>query len=963
MNLRKSVCIAIALFFCISISAQKEGLTQFKLDNGFSVYLWEDHNQADVSGRVAVRVGSIDEPVEYTGLAHYLEHMLFKGTQEIGALDWEKEKPLYEEIIALYDEYSDATDPVVRETLTKKINEVSMAAAKFGATDDFSNLTEGMGGEGLNAGTSYDMTTYFNNFPAFQMEKWLTLNSDRLINPVFRAFQAELENVFEEYNMYQDMNEQHIQNFISTNLYKGHPYERNIIGTAEHLKNPRLSKLIDFYNTWYVPENMALILVGNFNAEEAIPLIKKTFGRLEKKSVPARQQWSEADFTGNPKLTAKLGYYPQIVWGYKAVPKGHKDELALEVCVSLLSNSMGTGLLDKLSLDGDVSGAGASLDTRRDQGRIMIVGVPYFDANQYSFESDKATEKVIFKEVDKLRNGNIEDWLIQSVKDEYVRSYDLMLESASSKSYILIESFIYNIDVDKILNMKNEVLAMTKEDIQRIARKYFNADHITLSIEDGTPKKNKLKKPQIKPLDPPKGEETAYSKMLKTLPMGAVKEEYNNFADVTTKTLSENVRMFYTENKANDIFSLTLRYGIGTDKMPNLEYATSLLNTAGIMPDIDAQTFRRQLSEMGAVCSYGVSDDYFTIGIQGKEENLAEICNLVTRQILMPKLDEKQLNGVKGNVYTSRSIEQKNNEVQADALMEYILYKEKSSYIDRMSLTDVIGSQISTLTGDIVRATEYAMDIHYVGRKNIAEVENILTNNLPMKEGMKPTESPLYKEKVVYTQPGIFFLPNSDMQQAKLYIYIDGKPFNISEDIDYQAFNQYFSGGFSGLVMNEIREKRSMAYTAYGAMVKAPIAGKKSYFIGYVGSQSDKVADALDVYMDLLANMPEYPDRLTNIKIYLRQSMLTAKPSFRNKSFVYDAWQRLGYTEDPAKANMAALDALTFDQITDFYNANIKGKPITVVIMGDPKLIDLKAISAKHGKITKLNKSKLFSAE
>lgn len=236
--MKKIICL-LFLSLSIGVFAQSGFIFEtIKLENGLTVYLWPDENQPDVTGVVAVRAGSIDEPLEYTGLAHYLEHVLFKGTQKIGALDWEKEKPHYEKIIQLYDEYAEATDPVIRAKLEKEINEESLLAAQYASTNEFSNLVEGMGGKGLNAGTSYDITYYYNNFPTFQVEKWLDLYSERLINPVFRSFQAELENVFEEYNMYQDNNNTHIRQFLMSHMYEGHPYERDIIGFAEHLKNP-----------------------------------------------------------------------------------------------------------------------------------------------------------------------------------------------------------------------------------------------------------------------------------------------------------------------------------------------------------------------------------------------------------------------------------------------------------------------------------------------------------------------------------------------------------------------------------------------------------------------------------------------------------------------------------------------------------------------------------------------------
>lgn len=959
--MKKLLTIALFSLATLSLYALPQGLQQYTLSNGLTVYLWEDANQPDVSGWVITRAGSYDEPADYTGLAHYLEHMLFKGTQEIGALDWEKEKPLYEQIIKLYDDYSATTDKEVRLQLIKEINKVSREAAQYTATDDFSNLVESMGGEGLNANTSTDRTVYFNNFPANQMEKWLKIYSDRLINPVFRSFQAELENVFEEFNMYQDMMQSHTSNFLFEKLYgTEHPYGRDIIGTADHLKNPRLSKLIDFYNTWYVPNNMALILVGNFDAEATKPLIEQYFSRLEEKPLPAPVSYNEPSFAGNPKHTLKAGYYPQIVWGYKGVKANDTDALLLQVCVSLLSNGMSTGLLDKLTLDGTVNYAGADCDFRREGGRIIVLAIPYFDVNQQMYESNRATENIIFKEIEKLKTGQIEDWLINTVKEEYAQGLDMAFESSDSKIGFIVNSFVNQEPLEQVLNMKERIMAFTKEDFQRIAKQYFDTDHITLQFDEGTPKKNKLAKPEIEPLDPPKGE-TAYSKNFKAMEVKPMEATFNNFADVTKVKIDDHITLHYTHNNQNDIFSLTLIYGIGTEKMPKLEYAVDLMNKAGIMPATDAQQFRRQLAELGGYCGYVVNDSYFAAYIQGNEHNLADICQLVQRQILMPKLEQQQLDNIKGSEFSNRLTMSKVDNYQANALLLYALYGKKSAYLDMMPFMDVYYLTIPQLHGEFQEATSYDLDIHYVGAKPIEEVKTTLIGNLPLKEGMRASTSPEIKERQTYDKNTIFFLPNSNVQQAKVYFYINGLPYTIGEEAAYQAFDQYFSGGFSGLVMNEIREKRSMAYTAYGYNARPQLPNKESYFLGYVGTQSDKVADAIDVYMDLLTNMPQYPDRIDNIKTYLRQSNLTNKPSMRSKSQVYASWEEMGYTDDPAKSVLPALENMTYEQIQEFYTKHIQGKPITIVIMGDAKQIDLKRISAKYGKVTKLSKGRLFA--
>jgi len=950
--------MSVSAFVKAETTLPKE-LQQYKLDNGLTVILWEDHDQPDVEGYVVTRAGSIDEPQEYTGLAHYLEHMLFKGTQQIGAVDWEKEKPLYDSIIILYDEYATTTDEAKRQELATRINKKSMEAAKYSTTEDFFNLLDGIGAEGVNAYTSYDVTCYHNSFPAYQMEKWLTIFSDRLINPVFRTFQAELENVFEEYNMYSNNPSTQVQNTLFEKLYEGHPYERNVIGKPEHLKNPRLSKLIEFYNTWYVPSNMALIIVGNFDAESTKPLIAKTFNRLVDHEIPARGQYEEVSFKGNPSYNYKMGYYPMVVWGYKGVKITDEDADALEFVCSLLNNGMQTGLLDKLMLDGKITMAEAGFDARRDQGRIIIEAIPYYDISQRQYESNAATKKIVMAEIDKIKKGNIEDWLIEAVKKEYDQSFKTAFESGSSKMSMLVHSFTYGMPLTEIFEENDKIQALTKEQIAAIAKKYFDADYITLGFEEGKVKANTLPKPKIEPLDPIKGAETEYSKAFKQLPEGQIEYTFNNFADVQVTDIQPNVKLHYTPNTKNDIFSLSLVYGIGTEKMPMLEYAVQLMNTAGTMVgNLDAQGFRRRLAELGGRVGYGVNGNYFSIQIIGDDENLEEITKLVNQQLLMPKLDQEQLDNIKGSEFNSRFMMPKRESAQASALIQYALYGDKSPFIDVVKFEDVYTitlPQVQTLMGS---ARTYELNAFYCGTRSAEDV----VKALPLTEGMQPSESPVVKDRKTYDKNTILFLPNSNVQQATLYFYINGKPFELADDVQRDAFDQYFSGGFSGLVMNEIRTKRSMAYTAYGYNATPARTGKDCYFLGYVGTQSDKVVDAISVYMDLLTDMPKDSANIANIQAAMKAASQSAKPSMRGKGQTFASWQRIGYTDDPARLHAEGIENLSFSDIEKFYEENIQGKPITVVLMGDPKKIDLKAIQSKLGcKVTKVSAQKLFA--
>ena len=329
--------------------------------------------------------------------------------------------------------------------------------------------------------------------------------------------------------------------------------------------------------------------------------------------------------------------------------------------------------------------------------------------------------------------------------------------------------------------------------------------------------------------------------------------------------------------------------------------------------------------------------------------------------MLMPKFDKKQFDAVKGSELSSRFMMSKMDGLQADALRQYVLYGDKSDYIDVVPFMDVYYMDELKLKVEFLDAIKYALDIHYCGQKPVEEVKDILTKNLPLQEGVQPSTSPEILDKKTYDKTQVYFLANSNVQQSTIYFYFNGKPYDKEQAVLFQAFNQYFSGGFTGIVLDEIREKRSMAYTAAGNAVRGPLPGKESYFMGYIGTQSDKAVDAINVFMSLLDSMPQYPERIESVKAALRQNAQTAKPSFRAKTEVYDSWREMGYEIDPAKYNQEAINNLTFEQIMQFYEENIKGQPVSIIVMGDPKLIDQKALQAKYGKIVKVSKARLFA--
>jgi predicted Zn-dependent peptidase len=959
----KSIRLILFALLCLftSINVDAQGLKAFKLPKGLSVFIWEDEKAPDVFGMVAVNVGSKEDPAEYTGLAHYLEHLLFKGTDKIGALDWEKEKPIYDQIVAKYDEYAQTTNPEQRKAISKEINQLTIEAAKYNLSNEFSNLVQGMGGEGLNAGTSFDYTQYFNSFPPGEIYKWLELNSERLINPVFRSFQPELETVYEEYNRGQDQQSRRESEFLLNTVFPGHPYSRSVLGLPEHLKNPQLSQLNKFYHSWYVPGNMALILSGKIKTSEILPLIREKFGRLENRPTPERKIYQETPVKGRKEVSAKLSRNPQVILAFPGITSDNEDYIALDICAAILSNSSRTGLIDKLVLNGDLMSGNASSESLKERGVITVSAIPYYDVNQRRFESLGATEKILLKEIKKLQEGKFEDWLIQSIKNEIIRMYDLQMESPEDVAYTIADLFLSDKDMSELLDYKEIVASISTEKIKETAKKYFGSDYYAIHLNEGKPEKGiELEKPQYDPIQPVRGVESDYAKALRIMPVKYPTDPYANMDEVVSKQINDRSKLYHTNNSENDIFTLTLKFGIGTEKMPKLSMATSLMNNAGIMGQMDAQEVKQAFSNLGASCRYSVSASYLYVTLTGFEVNLEESCNLLTRHILMPQLDEKQANSMRGSLYQQRRIEKTANEILGNALLQYTLYKDKSSYIDRLTLEEISNLSVSNLTGEFQRATDYEAEIHYAGSLSMEKAYDILSKNLPLKQGEKASTSPEVKDRISYTENTVLFLPNNDAKQSTIYFYIEGDDYKKEKDPYIAAFNEYFSGGFSGLVAQEIREYRSMAYASGGNYSIPALENKKGFFVGSLGTQADKTLDAIEVFMDLLTNMPLYPDRMSNIKSFLKETATVEKPHFRSASQVYQSWKLRGYTKSPAETNMPVIDQLTFDDIVRFYKENIQGRPIVIAITGNPKFIDDKVL-AKYGKVIKLTTSKVFS--
>ena len=254
----------------------------YTLDNGLKVYMTVNGEAPRIQTYIAVRVGSKNDPLETTGLAHYFEHLMFKGTKSFGTQDYEAERPMLDEIERLFEVYRTTTDADERRAIYARIDSVSQEASKLAIPNEYDKLMSAIGANGTNAFTSQDMTVYVEDIPSNQIDNWAKIQADRFKNPVIRGFHTELETIYEEKNMSLTQDSRKVWEAMDAALFPNHPYgTQTVLGTQEHLKNPSITNVRNYHKTYYVPNNMAVCVSGDFEPDEMVATIEKYFGDMQ----------------------------------------------------------------------------------------------------------------------------------------------------------------------------------------------------------------------------------------------------------------------------------------------------------------------------------------------------------------------------------------------------------------------------------------------------------------------------------------------------------------------------------------------------------------------------------------------------------------------------------------------------------------------------------------------------------
>ncbi|RYD83291.1 MAG: insulinase family protein [Sphingobacteriales bacterium] len=925
----------------------------YTLKNGLTVVLSPTNKDPRIQCYVAVKAGSKTDPATNTGLAHYLEHMLFKGTDKYGSLDWSKEKVELDKIDALYEKYNKTTDAAQRKAIYHEIDSVSGVASKYAIANEYDKMLGAMGGQGTNAFTSFEQTVYTDDVPAASIDKYLAVQAERFRNPQLRIFHTELEAVYEEKNRTLDADGRKVNEKLFAELFKNHNYgQQTTIGTIEHLKNPSLVEIRKYFNTYYVPNNMAVVMSGDFNPDVLIAKVDKSFGYMQNKAVPKYTFQPEAPITA-PIVAEVLGPDAESVTiGYRLPGNKSKDVLLADLVGQILTNGK-AGLMDlNLVKKQKLLRAGASAFT------LIDYGILYMSGNATQGQSLDDVRSLMLGEIENLKKGNFDDDLIASIINNLKKTTILSSETYGSRASNLMDAFTNEQDWKDQVAYVDQLSKIKKADLVAFANKYLQDNYVVIYKRKGEDKNIvKVDKPAITPVETNSGQQSAFVKAVNDMPATPVKPvwlDYNK--DIQKGTLGA-ARVLSVQNKDNSIFRLRYRFDMGTWNDKKLAIAAQYLSFLGT----DKKTTEDITKEFYKIaCSFNVSagTEYTTVMIEGLQENFTKAVTLFEDLLANCKADEKALTALKARIAKSRTDAKANKGAILAGLTSYARFGANNPYNYTLSDADLNSITSEELVSKLHNLNSYAHQVLYYGPLALPALTASLKtlHKVPAAFTAAPAKASFQPE--TQTANKVLFADYNMVQAETQWVRNNGL-YNADQTTVADVFNNYFGGGMGAVVFQTIRESKALAYSTYAFYVTP---GKKEdpfYTVAYVGSQADKFNDAVVAMNELLTTVPEVKTNFEFAKSSLKKDIETQRITQDGIIFNFLDAELKGLKDDIRKQKYTAVDKVSFADVKSFHTNNLSGKPYTYAIVASEAKLKPEDLQ-KLGEFKKLSLQEIF---
>ena len=927
----------------------------YTLDNGLKVYLSVNEEAPRVQTSIAVRAGSKNDPSTATGLAHYLEHMLFKGTDVYGTLDFSKEGPLLLEIDSLYEMYRGTTDEAARKELYAQIDSVSQVASTFAIANEYDKMVSEMGAKGTNAYTSQEETVYINDIPTNQLEKWLNLEAERFRSPQLRLFHTELEAVYEEKNRSLDSDGSITFETLMSNLFPTHQYgQQTTIGTIDHLKNPSLTEIKKYFNTYYVPNNMAICLAGDFNPDSVIVLIKDKFGSFESKEVPTFEVAQEAPIKAAiiKEVTGPDAEFMYMAYRFDGVDS--RESQMIQLCDMILANST-AGIIDlNLNQAQAVQRASSFTYILTDYSAHMLTGSPK------EGQTLEEVKDLLLAQIDSLKAGAFPDWLpeacINDLKLGRVRQFD----NNRGRTSMMVDAFVQRRDWAEAVNEIDALKKFTKEDIMNFAKENYNDNYVAVYKKNGE-KTNDVAvvKPEITPVNVNREDASPFLTELTGMKFDPIQPRFLDYEkDINETELANGATVRTVKNETNGLFSLYYLFDMGKNNNSKIDLALEYLPFLGTSKYSPSE-IQQEFYKIGCDFSVFANDERSYVIMTGLDENFDKGIKLFEHLLADAKPEEEALKNMVSNVLKSRSDAKLNKgNILFGAMQSYAQYGTNSPYKNILSEEELNNLNAEELVGQIKDLTNFEHRVLYFGPKSEEELVAALNENHKMPESMKAI--PPAKEFVEQENEGTnVYVVDYDMKQAEIMMLSKKEMYNPKTVAAAAIFNEYFGGGMGSIVFQEMRESKALAYSVYSVYRSPGDSSKSHYTMAYIGTQADKLAEAMAGMTDLLNNMPESEKSFELAKKAAIEKIRTERITKASKIFDYETALKRGVDHDLRKDIYDAIPNMTMDDLKAFHQEYIKGGQYNIMVIGKKEGLNMAALK-NYGPVSMLTLEDVF---
>ncbi|WP_285054395.1 M16 family metallopeptidase [Pedobacter ginsengisoli] len=927
----------------------------YTLKNGLTVILSQNAKEPTIEFRMAVRAGSNTDPRNATGLAHYLEHLLFKGTDKFGTMDFAKEKPLLDKIDSLYERYNKTTDPAKRKEIYAEIDKTSGQASNFSIANEYDKMMKAIGGQSTNAHTWYEETVYNEDFPANATDKFLALQAERFRNPIFRIFHTELEAVYEEKNRGLDNDSWKLNEKMFELLFPTHNYgQQTTIGSIEHLKNPSLVEIRNYYNKYYVPNNMAVVLAGDFNPDEMIGKVDQSFAFMQAKPVSQYKPAPEKPLTNIQKVDVYGPSAESVELNYRGYAQNTRQTMMLDLISSILSNGK-AGLLDiNLNKQQKVLRSGASYQQMKDYGVFSLTAQPK------EGQSLEQAQQLLLDQIALLKSGNWDERLIKAT----VANSKLGLLQAFDNNGYRVESatneFILNrgVNWDKSLSGPDQMAKISKQQVTGFAKQFFGDNYVAGFKHKGEDKNTlKVEKPAITPVNTNAGETSDFTKNLLAAPVKPIAPKFLDYKKDLNFGKVGIADVIAVQNRDNSIFRMSYRFDMGAWNYKLQPYAAQYL-TFLATDKYTAEQISKEFYNIACSYSFNVGNEVATISISGLQENFDKAVSLVEHILANCKPNETALAELKSRILKSRENNKLNKGAILNGLMSYAQYGQDNPSNYTLSNDEVKAITSEQLLYILHNINNYKHTITYYGPQTLSTFTTSIArlHKLPAEfTPIAPAKEFTYTNN---TSNQVYFA-DYDMVQSEIRWIRNGGVYDPTLAAKVNLFNSYFGGGMGSIVFQTIRESKALAYSTF-AVYSSPDKKEKEYaMIAYVGSQADKMNDAVAGMNELLNDLPRADKSFEASKDNALNAIETSRISKDDIIGSYFANQKLGIDHDSRIDEYNGLKSLTFDDINAFHRTNVSGKPYNYCIVASEKKVKLEDMQ-KFGTVHKLTLEQIF---